>query len=259
MMDAVRDSLWRDGFVIVPDAVPQQLLVQLDHNINAALARASGGHDQALVADCVFERDLPATKRGELGVPADCGDVFILGNLAEHVPQVLQLLLLAKVQELARTVLEADVAVPHFVNLTQKSARTGSGISWHRDYPNRYICPVEPAMVRIMLCLDGMDEDTGATQFIPGSQHRRADGSLPDERSGAVTAVCGPGALVAIHPLVLHGGAPNASAMRRRNIVMQWGPAGAALQPGPKEPVTGLLPSGLETLWRQQDAERDAS
>lgn len=257
-MDASLDRLRHDGFVIVPDAVPQELLASLDLEINAALARAAEGRDQALLADCVFERDLPAAKRGERVVPAECGDVFILGNLAEHVPSVLQLLLLAGVQDLARTLLETDAAVPHFVNLTQKSARTGSGISWHRDYPNRYICPVDPVMIRLMLCLDGMGEDTGATQFIRGSHHSMPDGSLPDERSGAVPAVCGPGALVAIHPLVLHGGAPNASAMRRRNIVMQWGPAGAALQPGPREPITGLLPSGLETLWRKQRAERVA-
>lgn len=105
-------------------------------------------------------------------------------------------------------------------------------IGWHRDYPNRYLCGRESGHVRVMLCLDGMNERNGATRFMPGS-HRISDAQAAEEKdagirhdleAGAgVAAFCPPGGLVLIHPKVLHGSPPNESDRPRRNVVLQVG------------------------------------
>ena len=146
----------------------------------------------------------------------------------------------------------------HFANITTKSPSIGSGISWHRDFPNEYICPETPQMVRTMICIDGMDDDNGATQFVAGTHiEAEVEGktiSADDRR--IVTASCGAGAVVAIHPLVLHGGLPNFSRRQRRNIVIQWGKRGVPLVTGARESITGL--SDAELIAHAREASRSA-
>jgi phytanoyl-CoA hydroxylase len=101
-------------------------------------------------------------------------------------------------------------------------------------------------MLRTMICVDGMDEENGATLFVSGTHldnTRAADLSPGDAR--IAKAVCPPGAVVAIHPLVLHGGSPNFSSKWRRNIVIQWGKRGERLVPGPRESITGTSDADL--------------
>ena len=98
---------------------------------------------------------------------------------------------------------------------------------------------------------DGMDEMSGATAFLPGS-HRVSDADCASGVDPAAVAgtdprraCCGPGALVAIHPKVIHGGAGNASDRWRRNIVVQIGAADEPLVTEARESVTGrTLPIG---------------
>ena len=104
--------------------------------------------------------------------------------------------------DLVKQALEVDEVEIHFANITTKSPAIGSGISWHRDFPNAYICPETPQMLRTMICIDGMDEENGATLFVSGTHldnTAASDVSPTDAR--IVKAVCPPGAVVAIHPL----------------------------------------------------------
>ena len=117
--------------------------------------------------------------------------------------------------------LEVDEVEIHFANITTKSPAIGSGINWHRDFPNAYICPETPQMLRTMICIDGMDEENGASLFVSGTHlDSTASSDVSPTDARIVKAVCPPGAVVAIHPLVLHGGLPNFSSKWRRNIVI---------------------------------------
>jgi ectoine hydroxylase-related dioxygenase (phytanoyl-CoA dioxygenase family) len=136
----------------------------------------------------------------------------------------------------------------HFCNVTMKRSRVGSGIYFHRDYPNGYLTPRSVSCLRVMVCLDGMSAENGATVVRAGSHIAPAEG--PPTRDAVLAAplervLCPPGSLVFIHPLVLHGGPPNPSASHRRNVVMQWGRR--------DDPVTG--PGGPETLTNFSPAQ----
>jgi hypothetical protein len=48
------------------------------------------------------------------------------------------------------------------------------------------------------------------------------------------------GAIVALHPLLVHGGPPNRSRRHRRLLITQWGHPDAVLREGPRESLTGL-------------------
>jgi phytanoyl-CoA hydroxylase len=96
------------------------------------------------------------------------------------------------------------------------------------------MCPQRSSFLRVMVCLDGMDEGNGGTCFVPGSHLVSDDEAAAMERttteppsSDVEVATCPPGSLVFIHPKVLHGGSRNASDRPRRNLIAQWGPADA--------------------------------
>lgn len=237
-MDAAYD---RDGFLVLERVFE---LAELEE-ARARLEEIQAGVavlPQELARHLVMERDLPAAKRE--GTPAEAtGDaIFIVGALPLFGSVFLRLLADRRVLEPLRALVGGDLRY-HFSNATIKYPRFGSGINWHRDFPNRYICPERPSFLRVMLCLDDTDEDNGATRFRCGS-HRGA------EEGGIRSAVCPAGSLVFIHPQVLHGGPVNRSARIRRNLIAQWGRADDPPR-GDREVLTGASPEEVEA-WQKK-------
>lgn len=239
------------GFAHWPGGFAAALLDELRAAVDAVQAGAAA-LPEALRARLVFERGLPAGRRG--GVPDEAvGDaIFILGEPGAFAPVFDSLLGHPAVAGAARRLLRTDAVVAHFMNVTIKHPRFGRAIAWHRDYPNGYICTAQSDFLRLMLCLDGMDAASGGTCFAPGS-HRLDDAAAqlagaPDRApqreaearaAGPCTPSCAPGDLVAIHPKVLHGGGMNGGARPRRNVVLQLGRAGAELVTQEREAITG--------------------
>jgi ectoine hydroxylase-related dioxygenase (phytanoyl-CoA dioxygenase family) len=234
-----------EGFAIHEPWLDEDQLTVVREAIEALHQRALDG-ERELAEQCVFEKDLPAAKRGGRAVDASENAVFILSDPSRFDPAFLSIFAQPPLIHLVKQALEADEVEIHFANITTKSPAIGSGISWHRDFPNKYICPEMPHMLRTMICIDGMDEENGATLFVSGTHlddTPAADVSPTDARIARAT--CAPGAVVAIHPLVLHGGLPNFSSKWRRNIVIQWGKRGERLVPGPRESITGTSDADL--------------
>jgi len=234
-----------EGFAIHAPLLDEDQLTAVRKAIEALHQRVLDG-ERELAEQCVFEKDLPAAKRGGRAVDPSENAVFILSDPSRFDPAFLNIFAQPPLIRLVKQALEADEVEIHFANITTKSPAIGSGISWHRDFPNKYICPETPHIVRTMICIDGMNEENGAPLFVSGTHlddTRAADVSPADAR--IVNAVCAPGAVVAIHPLVLHGGSPNFSSKWRRNIVIQWGKRGERLVPGPRESITGTSDADL--------------
>jgi phytanoyl-CoA hydroxylase len=212
----------------------------------------------ALTKKLVFERALPARKRN--GMPPDAtGDaIFIIGDLPAFDPAFVACLLEPHLLAVVRALLGTDDIRYHFSNVTMKRPHVGSGISWHRDYPNRYICPAGPSFLRLMICLDGMDAANGATTFAVGSHliperptedtaAQMASAARSAEQLPLVGVICPPGSVVAIHPRIVHGGANNQTARHRRNIVVQWGRADDPVTPPAdgEESLCGFSPAEM--------------
>ena len=239
----------RDGFAVVEAILPYSLVATLRDDLDRLIKRLPAAPYADRARHLLFERDLPAEGRG--GVPAkDVGDaVFVIGDLCRWTDAVHDILSNGAIIKLARSALHTDGLCAHFMNATIKHPRFGRAVAWHRDYPNGYIGAATSDYFRIMICLDGMAADGGATRFIAGShaitdaEAVRRSGDASERRQlgpyDGKAALCSPGALVLVHPKVLHGSPINRSARQRRNIVLQVGNADMPVI-GERESITGL-------------------
>jgi len=191
----------------------------------------------------VLERDLPPDRRDFVPAQAVGEAIFIIGDPVAFSTVFWRVLEQPGVVAALRQAIGAPALVAHFMNVTIKQARFGRAIGWHRDFPNRYACPASPRFARLMIPLDGMTGQGGATLALPGSH--RAGGEAEPFAAGATsipegavirTIRCNPGDLVVIHPMLLHGGGMNRSAKPRRNLLLQAGEAGLPLlhRPSPE-------------------------
>ncbi|MEO9903323.1 phytanoyl-CoA dioxygenase family protein [Nisaea sp.] len=236
----------RDGFAVLEPIFGDDDLTAMRAAVDALHRRALGGKEPELSAACVFEKVQPVRKRDGRELTDGQDAVFILGDPTRFDPALLRFFVDTRLTGIVEQALGTADIVLHFANITTKAPEIGSGISWHRDFPNKYMCPAEPKMLRTMICLDGMRAGSGATAFLTGSHIDGVSGNdIEENDSRLVTAECAPGAIVAIHPLVLHGGAPNASTLQRRNLVLQWGIADYPLVTEARESVTGLRAAEL--------------
>jgi ectoine hydroxylase-related dioxygenase (phytanoyl-CoA dioxygenase family) len=129
---------------------------------------------------------------------------------------------------------------------------------WHRDLP--YLEHTTPNLVTCMLCVDDMTEENGATVICPGS-HVGApnppdggDRDMPLERVPAerVTATCPAGSAVLFHVNVIHGGGPNRSTGKRRNVIGIWsGPGCYATTPN-RYAYGEVMPRSQDPRRREQ-------
>jgi len=249
----------RAGYLLVPALLPVALCADLCarvETIQESVPRLSVGQCRNLV----FERDLPARKRGGIPPEKTGAAIFIIGDPPAFDPTFARALLDPCLLTLARLLLESDDIRYHFSNVTMKRAGIGSGISWHRDFPNNYICPSRPTALRLMLCLDGMAAESGATSFVPGShlmpEHWNQSPSAIAERQPWKTIACPPGSVIAIHPRVVHGGSPNPTDRHRRNLIVQWGRADDLVAPPADaiESLCGLSVAEIETWLAARQA-----
>lgn len=156
---------------------------------------------------------------------------FLLGNLPLLSPLFARLIASENLWAAATEVLESDRVVYHFSNVTRKPARIGPNMSWHRDYPNKGLCPRKSAFFRALIPLEGMSEENGCTLVIPGSHCLSDEQAIEaDEKkergfdfSKATPLHLAPGDMAAIHAKVVHGGGVNRSNRERNVIVVQLG------------------------------------
>ena len=218
------------GYVVVPSALGGKALASAKEAVGA-LERSL----KDLPGEVVSQAFVLDSDTRPLGVDTEerpPGVIFIAGDPARFRPELVDVLTDPLIVGLTQELLGVDEIQCHFTNITTKAPRIGRAISWHRDYPNQYMCPQRSSFLRVMVCLDGMDEGNGGTCFVPGSHLVSDDEAAAMERttteppsSAVEVATCPPGSLVFIHPKVLHGGSRNASERPRRNLIAQWGPA----------------------------------
>lgn len=131
----------------------------------------------------VFETATPATESTD--PPREV--LFIASDAPRFQPELVEVLTDPFLIELTQALLGTEEIQYHFANITTKVPGLGRAVSWHRDYPNQYICPRRSSFLRVMVCLDGMDGDNGGTQFVSGSH------VLSDEEAAALERnTCGP-------------------------------------------------------------------
>ncbi|MBU59601.1 MAG: hypothetical protein CL543_12025 [Alcanivorax sp.] len=230
----------RDGYAVLPGFLDSSL----NGRIRASVERLT---EQVSLAPASWESEVLYQGQCPPGQLAHlAGDereqakaeIYIIGSLARHVPDVKRLLMSESLVAVAELALGEAVRF-HFSNLTVRAARLGCSNPWHRDFPNQYCCGVDQRQLRLFICLDGMSEKQGGLRVVPGS-HCWTDGQWPDyKESGEAgfageprTLVCPPGTLIAMHCRTVHSVLPNVSEVSRANIIAQYGAASNPLAVG---------------------------
>lgn len=116
----------------------------------------------------------------------------------------------------------------HNLKCISKMPHNTTPFQWHRDLP--YLQHTSPNLITCMLCVDDMTAENGATVVCPGSHHIRHEDVLPTDTNIAENAVpdprvqviCAAGSAVFFHVNIVHGGGPNNSEAKRRNVISIW-------------------------------------
>ena len=236
----MKGDFQRDGYAIFPDFLEASLNRKIRASVERLTSQVSldseGWEGEVLYQGQCQPGQLAHLSGDERKAAKD--QLYIVGALARHVPDVKRLLTSASVMAVAEAALGEAVRF-HFSNLTVRAARLGCGNGWHRDFPNQYCCGVDERQLRLFLCLDGMSEKQGAVRVIPGS-HRWTEGQWAAWKGSgeagfsgeARTLECAPGTVIAMDCRTVHSVLPNVSDVPRANIIAQYGARSNALAVG---------------------------
>ena len=215
------------GYAILKQAMPKLLCKEIlekirhfEYSVGTLSEKQRNSHV------CIHE--LSDAQRD--GIDASlCKDMlYIIGDICEYFPEIIQIFIHPSIAHITNILLDTDNPVYHFSNITIKSAHYGPQSGLHRDYPNKYICPMTSHYMRLILCLSEGNKHNGGLGFICGSHRLEDKEALQGLRTQYSYDTleypeCEQGDIIAVHPKVIHGGMSNRSDKDRYYCVSQWG------------------------------------
>ncbi|MGE0222166.1 MAG: phytanoyl-CoA dioxygenase family protein [Acetobacteraceae bacterium] len=235
------DAFWRDGFILVPDAVTPAQLAALRAEI-AGWVEASRAHRTPFGPPCVDGRprfdmgiehtaEKPALRR--INNPSDISSAYLEAMRHSHMT------------DMVADLIGPDVKFHHCkINLKLTGAKTE--VLYHQDFA--YTPHTNDDVVTALLFLDDIDETNGALTVVPGS-HRGPMYSLfdGDRFTGAVapqtetdllarSVPCygSAGSVCLMHTKLAHGSAANAGDKSRGLYICVYSAADAVpIAPNP--------------------------
>jgi len=212
-----KDSFWRDGFVVVQNAVTPGQLAALRAEI-AGWVEQSRAHKAPFGPPCVDGRprfdmgaehtaEKPALRR--INNPSDISDAY------------LEVMRDSRMTDMVADLIGPDVKFHHCkINLKLTGAKTE--VLYHQDFA--YTPHTNSDVVTALLFLDDIDATNGALTVVPGSHKgpmhslfdgERFTGAVAPETEAALLAQSIPcygpaGAVCLMHTKLAHGSAANA-------------------------------------------------
>jgi ectoine hydroxylase-related dioxygenase (phytanoyl-CoA dioxygenase family) len=255
-----------DGFVVVRDVLDAARLAE----VRAEFLKVAGNVENVpphLREKLFFERQHVINNRqyyeGVL-TPEECGDaVRQVEDLALFHPAFAELICHPPVLDVLEVLFGSTEFSFNYLTGRPKEARVGNGISdgnFHRDTPSEEFTAVNTVLV--ILCLDEMSADNGATAFVPGS-HRVSDeeakrprwrdvdrdGLKPEEK---VPVNCPAGSGVFFNTKVLHAAGHNRSERTRHAILSEWVGPGVLPTSPERHAYQGLRPRSKDPAFVRQ-------
>ena len=228
------DQFWRDGVLVVEDAVLDSQLDRLRQQFDAWVEE-SRGHDlpygemidgrPRFDVEQGHKPDAPALRR--VNAPADISDAY-----------------LEAVRDSRMTEMVADLIGPnvkhHHNKINSKLPGTRTEVRWHQDFP--FTPHTNTDLVTALLMLDDMTPENGPLQIAPGShrgpimslwQEGRFTGAIDEAEMDrlkpmATTCTGKAGSVCLMHTLVAHGSTANASSRPRTLLITVYSAADAA-------------------------------
>lgn len=212
LSEAQRTAYFADGFLVLPDYVPQAWLARLRAATQEMLERSRS----VAQSDGVFVL--------EEGHGPDTPRLHRVTSPQDQHPTFWEFMCDPVMTDLAADVVGPDVKF-HHAKLNVKSERGTRGFKWHQDIPAWPHTDYSP--VTIGIYINGCDDDMGPLSFVRGSQlgplHSQYDDkgafvvrvrdevvrAIPPE--SIVTATGGPGTTVLLNCRTIHGSLENRS------------------------------------------------
>ena len=228
---AQRQQLANDGFVLLPGAVPPDLLARWRDLAGRLERSALDAHarGEAVPAGCVVE--------DSVGPRLMCQDDV----LATDPDAVLDLLACPAMMAVARELCGRGV-VPLQLDILYKHSHPHPVIKWHQGAPH----PRGHPYLNVGIYLDDADAGDGCLRYVPATQHAledictlsRAHGwDLP----GVVEQPARAGDILVQDMMVLHGSPPKRSPGVRRTVYVELRPAAGILESGAQSPEWAAL------------------
>ncbi len=231
------------GYQFFSQVLDTETVVAARNEVEALCERARRGElEGAFPLSGLKESRNPGVSAEAMGT-----EPFLLPCLPAISEVFAEILGQGNIWEIAGEVLQTKDVVYHFSNITRKPPRIGPNMSWHRDYPNQYLCPTNSRhCFRLLIPLEAMDLENGCTLALSGS-HRVTDEVVTFEEKrkdfateDAVPLIAKAGDAYAIDSKVVHGGTENRSDRNRNLLVIQFGVRTSEFLYWAEERFTGL-------------------
>ena len=215
-----------NGYLVVENAVDGDTLDVLRGGID----RIERGVQDGSLGDWLrrhisLERDRTRSYRiGEI----DSDTISNIMELPVFGPEFANLIVYPRVLDILEALFASSEFTFHNYKCICKMPGNKAPFAWHRDLP--YLEHTTPNLITCMICLDDMTAENGATIVCPGShnirhedvKHTDMDIQEADVPSERVQVICPAGSAVLFHVNIVHGGGPNLSDSKRRNVIGIW-------------------------------------
>lgn len=255
LSEAQKDAFWRDGYLVVENAVPPDLLAAAQRDFDAWVTE-SKGHDAPYGTtengrprfDLAAEHraDNPCLRR--VNAPVEVSDAYF------------RIMADSPVTDCVADLIGPDVKL-HHTKINSKLPGAGTVVKWHQDFP--FTPHSNDDVVTALVMIDTVTVENGALDVLPGS-HRGPihglwhEGVFTGAIDDAIAADCqtrsvpctGPaGSVCLMHTRLLHGSAPNRSRSPRTLFIAVYSADDAVpLSPNPMPTrYQGLTVRGAST------------
>jgi len=221
LSEAQRDRFWRDGYLVVENAIDDHVLKQMQNDFNAWVEE-SRGHSQPYgdTEDGHARFDLepghsaenPALRR--VNAPVEVSEACYAAMASSRMTDFV-----------------ADLIGPnvkfHHSKINSKLPGGHTAVKWHRDF--LFTPHSNDDIITALLMVDDVTEQNGPLEVLPGSHKGAlhglwhegvftgavADSVAEDCQSKAITCTGPAGSVCLMHTRLLHGSAPNRSSAAR--------------------------------------------
>lgn len=248
-----RRAYHEDGYVIVENVVEPELLRQLTDELDRIESEvAAGTLPDRLRRWISLERDRSNRTAAQTDTISNIMEIPRFG------PAFRDLIVHGRTLDILEALFDSTEFSFHNYKAICKMPGGKAPFQWHRDLP--YLPHTTPDLITCMLCVDPMTAENGGTVVFPGS-HLSApeqvdpsdtdmlESDLPDN---AVTVECPAGSAVLFHVNIVHGGGPNLTQTKRRNVIGIWAGPDALPTTAERYAYEFVYPRSADPLRRKQ-------
>ena len=247
LSDTQQQAYRRDGFLLIQNAVPADLLQEMQETTRALIDASRNVTENNDVYDLDRGHRSNHPRLNRIKTPHQVADVYQKYLQSDALLNLLKPLL-------------GNAIRLHNSKLNTKAAQGGAPVEWHQDwafYPH-----TNDDLLAVGVMLSDIGEDDGPLQVIPGSHKLPAiphmidkvfcgavDPNHPDVDLDAAVTLTGKAGDISIHHVrTLHGSAPNRGKDPRLLLLYELGAADAWPIAGAQNVYTGM---NQQTLWQK--------